>query len=99
MLSRGRFRRCQRRWPSGSARRRVWRRRHLLFERRAWEVCQRDSNRRNGPSKFGSMTMALADVDGNGTLDLYVVNNRTDDIRDQGHVDIQMVRGKLTIPP
>ena len=27
-------------------------------------------------SKFGSMTMALADVDGNGTLDLYVVNNR-----------------------
>ncbi len=50
-------------------------------------------------SKFGSMTMALADVDGNGTLDLYVVNNRTDDIRDQGHVDIQMVRGKLTIPP
>ena len=50
-------------------------------------------------SKFGSMTMALADVDGNGTLDLYVVNNRTDDIRDRGHVDIQLVRGKLTIPP
>ena len=50
-------------------------------------------------SKFGSMTMALADVDGNGTLDLYVVNNRTDDIRDQGHVDIQLVRGRLTIPP
>ena len=38
-------------------------------------------------------------MDGNGTLDLYVVNNRTDDIRDRGHLDIQLVRGKLTIPP
>lgn len=50
-------------------------------------------------SKFGSVTLALADVDGNGTLDLYVCNNRTDDIRDRGQVDIQMVGGKLTIPP
>lgn len=50
-------------------------------------------------SKYGSVTLALADVDGNGTLDLYVCNNRTDDIRDRGQVDIQMVGGKLTIPP
>lgn len=50
-------------------------------------------------SKHGSVTLALADVDGNGTLDLYVCNNRTDDIRDRGQVDIQMVRGQLTIPP
>ena len=50
-------------------------------------------------SKYGSVTVALADVDGNGTLDLYVCNNRTDDIRDRGQVDIQMVRGQLSIPP
>ena len=50
-------------------------------------------------SKYGSVTLALADVDGNGTLDLYVCNNRTDDIRDRGQVDIQMVRGQLMIPP
>src|SRR5258708_12970090 len=43
--------------------------------------------------------MALADVDGNGTLDLYVANNRTDDIRDRGEVDLQMVNGKLSVPP
>ncbi len=50
-------------------------------------------------SKYGSVTVALADVDGNGTLDLYVCNNRTDDIRDRGQVDIQMLRGQLMIPP
>jgi hypothetical protein len=50
-------------------------------------------------SKHGSVTLALADVDGNGTLDLYVCNNRTDDIRDRGQVDIQMLRGQLIIPP
>ena len=50
-------------------------------------------------SHHGSVGMALADIDGNGTLDLYIVNNRADDIRDRGQVDIQMVRGKLTIPP
>jgi hypothetical protein len=50
-------------------------------------------------TRYGSVTMALADVDGNGTLDLYVANNRTDDIRDHGQVDLQMVNGKLTIPP
>ena len=38
-------------------------------------------------SKFGSATLALADVDGNGTLDLYVANNRKDDVRDRGQVD------------
>src|SRR5437870_6823087 len=50
-------------------------------------------------TKYGSVTLALADVDGNGTLDLYVVNNRTDDIRDRGQVDLRMVNGKLTVPP
>ena len=50
-------------------------------------------------SPFGSMTLALADVDGNGTLDLYVANNRTDDIRDRGQVNLQSVNGKMTVPP
>jgi len=50
-------------------------------------------------SKYGSVTLALADVDGNGTLDVYVCNNRTDDIRDRGQVDVQMLRGQYIIPP
>jgi hypothetical protein len=50
-------------------------------------------------TQFGSATLALADVDGNGTLDLYVTNNRTDDIRDRGQVNLQMINGKLTVPP
>lgn len=50
-------------------------------------------------SKYGSVTLALADVDNNGTLDLYVANNRTDDIRDRGEVDLRMVNGKLSVPP
>jgi len=50
-------------------------------------------------SRFGSATLALADVDGNGTLDLYVVNNRTDDIRDRGQVNLRLVNGQLTVPP
>jgi hypothetical protein len=50
-------------------------------------------------TKYGSVTLALADVDGNGTLDLYVANNRTDDIRDRGELDLRMVNGQLTVPP
>ena len=50
-------------------------------------------------SPFGAMTLALADVDGNGTLDLYVVNSRTNDIRDAGEVQLQMVAGHLEVPP
>jgi enediyne biosynthesis protein E4 len=50
-------------------------------------------------SRYGSVTLALADIDGDGSLDLYVANNRTDDIRDRGQVDLQMVGGKLSIPP
>jgi hypothetical protein len=50
-------------------------------------------------SPFASTTLALADVDGNGTLDLYVANNRTEDIRDRGQVDLQLVNGQMTVPP
>jgi hypothetical protein len=50
-------------------------------------------------SSYGSMTLAMADVDGNGTLDLYVANNRTDDIRDRGQVNLRLVNGKMVVPP
>ena len=50
-------------------------------------------------SAFGSMTLALADVDGNGTLDLYVANNRTEDMRDRGQLNLRLVNGKMTVPP
>lgn len=48
-------------------------------------------------STYGSQTMALADVDGNGTLDLYIVNNRHDDIRDRGWVKVSLVGGKPVV--
>ncbi len=48
---------------------------------------------------FGSSTLALGDVDGDGTLDLYVTNYRTDDIRDRGQVDLQKQNGTLIVPP
>jgi hypothetical protein len=50
-------------------------------------------------SSYGSVTLALADIDGNGTLDLYVANNRTDDLRDRGQVNLRMVNGKMAVPP
>lgn len=50
-------------------------------------------------SGVGSVTLALADVDGNGTLDLYVTNYRSEDIRDRGQVDLQLVRGQMVVPP
>ncbi len=50
-------------------------------------------------SRLGSMTMALADVDGNGTPDLYIANNRTDDIRDRGQVKLISVKGQVIVPP
>ncbi|MCK6500018.1 MAG: VCBS repeat-containing protein, partial [Nitrospira sp.] len=45
-------------------------------------------------SRGGSTTLALADVDGNGTLDLYITNYRPDDIRDRGRVNMTMVNGR-----
>jgi hypothetical protein len=50
-------------------------------------------------SHYGSVTMALADIDGNGTLDLYVANNRAEDIRNRGHVQIYQRNGQYIIPP
>jgi len=60
----------------------------------------RDATRAAGTfSKFDSVTMALADVDQNGTLDLYVTNYRAEDIRDRGRTYLQLVRGQITVPP
>jgi len=49
-------------------------------------------------SRYGSTTMALADVDGNGTLDLYIANYRPDDVRDLGRATFLMVNGRPTLP-
>lgn len=49
-------------------------------------------------SPFASATLALADVDGNGTLDLYVANNRAEDMRDRGQINLQMVNGQMAVP-
>lgn len=38
--------------------------------------------------RSGSTTLDLADVDGNGTLDLYVTHYRNEDIRDRGRVNL-----------
>ncbi len=45
-------------------------------------------------SKAGSTTLALADIDGNGTLDLYITNYRPDDIRDRGRARMTLVNGR-----
>jgi hypothetical protein len=50
-------------------------------------------------SPFANESLALADIDGNGTLDLYVCNNRNDDIRDWPRIPITFVNKKPTVPP
>ncbi len=53
-------------------------------------------------SKYGATTMALADMDGNGTLDLYVADYRAESHRDLAEFDkINMVRenGRPTVAP
>ncbi|MCP5517573.1 MAG: VCBS repeat-containing protein [Verrucomicrobiales bacterium] len=57
-----------------------------------------ETNRTGTASEHGSGTLALADWDGNGTLDLYVCNYRIDDIRDQGEVSVEQRDGRLAVP-
>jgi hypothetical protein len=47
---------------------------------------------------YGSSTLALADVNHDGFPDLYVANNRADDIRDRGRLRVRMVNGKPQVP-
>src|SRR5439155_12378372 len=48
---------------------------------------------------YANETLALADIDGNGTLDLYACNNRADDVRDWPRVPVMLVNKKPTVPP
>jgi len=50
-------------------------------------------------SPYGAGTLALADVDGNGTLDLYVANYRKESVRDRADLQLNSINGKLSIPP
>jgi len=50
-------------------------------------------------TRFANETLALADIDGNGTLDLYAANNRTEDIRDWPRIPVVFVNKKPTVPP
>lgn len=49
-------------------------------------------------SDHGASSLALADVDGNGTLDVYVANRRKISLRDRADISVQMVDGKISIP-
>jgi hypothetical protein len=52
-------------------------------------------------SPYGATTMALADIDGNGTLDLYVADYRAEDFRDRAefdNFDIFGIKGPLIVP-
>jgi enediyne biosynthesis protein E4 len=60
---------------------------------------ENSTSRANTASPFASMTMTFADIDGNGTIDFYVANYRTNDVRDSGRVDLQSVNGKIVVPP
>lgn len=48
--------------------------------------------------KYGATTLALADINGDGSLDLYVANYRTTTIRSTG-LDLLRINGQLSLRP
>ncbi len=56
------------------------------------------TNEWNLATTHGSSSLALADVNQDGFLDLYVANNRAQDIRDTGRLKLRKVNGKIEIP-
>ncbi len=47
----------------------------------------------------GATTLALADVDGNGSVDLYVARYRAEDVRDDNTVEVRVVGGRAVLHP
>ena len=73
--------------------------RGVLFFRNDGEGRFEDATATAGThNPFAAMTMTLADVDGNGTIDFYVTNYRTNDVRDAGRVDLQSANGRTVVP-
>jgi hypothetical protein len=53
-------------------------------------------------SRYGATTMTLADIDGDGTLDLYVADYRAEnsrDVADLEQIDMLYVNGRQTVAP
>lgn len=60
----------------------------------------RESTRDAFPAVWpGTTTLALADVDGDGTLDLYVARYRAEDVRDDPNVEARNVGGRTVLHP
>ena len=48
---------------------------------------------------YSPMTIALADINNDSYIDIYVSNNRSRDIRDEGSVKLVRRKGQIIIPP
>lgn len=48
--------------------------------------------------RYASTSVTVGDIDGNGTLDIYVTCYRPDDIRDMGEIRMTMREGRMEVP-